>query len=105
MLNFGHTLAHGIESQSNLSDIYHGEAVAIGMIPMCSEGVKERLLPVLQKLNLPTEFPIDKEAVIDAVAHDKKADGSDITVITVPEIGTFKMEKISIEEFKRGVLK
>lgn len=104
VLNFGHTLAHGIESQSNLSDIYHGEAVAIGMIPMCSEGVKERLLPVLQKLNLPTEFPIDKEAVIDAVAHDKKADGSDITVITVPEIGTFKMEKISIEEFKRGVL-
>ena len=105
VLNFGHTLAHAVESQSNLSDIYHGEAVAIGMIPMCSEEVKAKLLPVLQKLNLPTEFPIDKEAVIDAVAHDKKADGSDITVITVPEIGSFKMEKISLEEFKRGVLK
>lgn len=105
VLNFGHTLAHGIESQSNLSDIYHGEAVAIGMIPMCSDAVKERLLPVLQKLNLPTEFPIDKEKVIEAVSHDKKADGSDITVITVPEIGAFEMKKISLEDFKRGVLK
>lgn len=105
VLNFGHTLAHAVESQSNLSDIYHGEAVAIGMIPMCSEAVKERLLPVLKKLNLPTEFPIDKERVIEAVSHDKKADGSDITVITVPEIGNFEMKKISLEEFKRGVLK
>lgn len=105
VLNFGHTLAHAVESQSNLSDIYHGEAVAIGMIPMCSEEVKAKLLPVLQKLNLPTEFPIDKERVIEAVSHDKKADGNDITVITVPEIGSFKMEKISLEEFKRGVLK
>lgn len=105
VLNFGHTLAHAVESQSNLSDIYHGEAVAIGMIPMCSEEVRERLLSVLKKLNLPTEFPIDKERVIEAVSHDKKADGSDITVITVPEIGNFEMKKISLEEFKRGVLK
>ncbi len=104
ILNFGHTLAHAIESQSELKDIYHGEAVALGMIPMCSDEVKVRLLPVLKKLNLPTEFEINKDVIFTAVAHDKKAEGSDITVIYVPEIGKFEMKKISIEEFKRGVI-
>ena len=105
ILNFGHTLAHAFEAQSELKDIYHGEAVALGMLPMCSDGVKNRLLPVLQKLNLPTDFDMDIDVILSAVAHDKKADGDDITVIFVPQIGEYEMKKISIEEFKRGVIK
>lgn len=103
ILNFGHTLAHAIETQSGLKNIYHGEAVALGMLPMCSDEARERLLPVLKKLGLPTEFDFDIGAVLDAVCHDKKADGNDITVIFVPEIGKYEMKKISINEFKRGV--
>lgn len=103
ILNFGHTLAHAIETQSGLRDIYHGEAVALGMLPMCSDEVRKRLLPVFKKLSLPTEFNFDISTVLDAVCHDKKADGNDITVIFVPEIGKYEMKKISINEFKRGV--
>ena len=103
ILNFGHTLAHAIETQSSLRDIYHGEAVALGMLPMCSDEVRKRLLPVFKKLSLPTEFNFDISTVLDAVCHDKKADGNDITVIFVPEIGKYEMKKISINEFKRGV--
>ncbi len=103
ILNFGHTLAHAIESQSNMTDIYHGEAVALGMIPMCSEIARERLLPVLQRLNLPTSFDFDSDVVFKAISHDKKADGNNITVIFVKEIGKYEMKKISIEDFKRGV--
>ena len=103
ILNFGHTLAHAIETQSGLKDIYHGEAVALGMLPMCSDEARERLLPVLKKLSLPTEFNFDISTVLDAICHDKKADGNDITVIFVPEIGKYEMKKISINEFKRGV--
>ncbi len=105
ILNFGHTLAHAIEAQSGMKDIYHGEAVALGMVPMCSEEVRERLIPILKKLNLPTEFPLEKDKIYEAIAHDKKAEGGDITVITVPEIGKFQMQKITLEEFERGVLK
>ena len=104
ILNFGHTLAHAIETKSNLKDIYHGEAVAIGMIPMCSNEVKAELLPVLKRLNLPTSFDLDTEEIIDAVCHDKKADGSDITVVFVPKIGTFEMKKISLKNYE-GILK
>lgn len=104
ILNFGHTLAHAIETKSNLKDIYHGEAVAIGMIPMCSNEVKAELLPVLKRLNLPTSFDLNTEEIIDAVCHDKKADGSDITVVFVPKIGTFEMKKISLKNYE-GILK
>ncbi len=105
ILNFGHTLAHAIETQSGLKDIYHGEAVALGMLPMCSDEARTRLLPVLKKLGLPTEFDFDIGAVLDAVCHDKKADGNEITVIFVPEIGKYEMKKIPINEFKRGVFR
>ena len=35
-LNFGHTLGHGIESLYEENGLYHGECVALGMLPMCS---------------------------------------------------------------------
>ncbi|MBQ2863141.1 MAG: 3-dehydroquinate synthase, partial [Clostridia bacterium] len=35
ILNFGHTVGHGIESSEGMSALYHGECVALGMIPMC----------------------------------------------------------------------
>ena len=50
ILNFGHTIGHGIESVTGL---LHGECVAMGMIPMCSPAVRSRLIPVLGALRLP----------------------------------------------------
>lgn len=103
ILNFGHTLAHAIETNANFKDIYHGEAVALGMIPMCSDEVKPRLLAVLKNLNLPTELNFDKKQLIDAVYHDKKAEGTDITVVFVSEVGKWEMRKLSISQFERGL--
>ncbi|MBO7150734.1 MAG: 3-dehydroquinate synthase, partial [Clostridia bacterium] len=50
ILNFGHTIGHGIESKA---DLYHGECVALGMLPMCAPAVRTRLEKVLAKLSLP----------------------------------------------------
>ena len=99
ILNFGHTIAHGIESQNNLKELYHGECVALGMIPMCSAEVKPRLLKVLKKLNLPTDFDYDTDKVFEAISHDKKAMGKDITVITAPKIGKYEMKTLSLAKF------
>ncbi|MBR2886942.1 MAG: 3-dehydroquinate synthase, partial [Bacteroidales bacterium] len=49
VLNFGHTLGHGIES---VTDFFHGECVALGMIPMCNQTLRDRLIAVLRKENL-----------------------------------------------------
>ena len=99
VLNFGHTIGHGIESYETLHGLYHGECVALGMIPMCNGSVRERLLSVLKKAGLPTSFTSDPERVYEAVTHDKKADGDQIRFIYLPEIGTYEMKKTSLSAF------
>lgn len=103
VLNFGHTLAHAIESANNMQELYHGECVALGMIPMCSDEVRERLIKVLKKLRLPTEFKCDNEKLLNAMSHDKKMDGSSITVVYSPKIGEFQMKTLSFEDFKKEI--
>lgn len=101
VLNFGHTLAHAIESANGMQNLYHGECVAIGMVPMCSEGVRARLLPVLGKLSLPSSFSCeDTEKIISACKHDKKLNGREITAVYVNEIGSFEFRKMQFDDFE-----
>ena len=92
VLNFGHTIGHGIETAEN-GRLCHGECVALGMLPMCSKEIRPRLLRVLKKLGLPTEIEADIEAVKSAALHDKKSEKSGVSIVTVEEIGSFKIEK------------
>ena len=89
ILNFGHTVGHGIESTSEL---YHGEAVALGMLPMCSETLRPRVIEVLKKSNLYRKLQYDWDRITQAAFHDKKADGGSVTVTLVNEPGTFELK-------------
>lgn len=122
ILNFGHTIGHGIESyeqalygepnadtsvstgnaaltpiDSREQGLYHGECVALGMIPLCAAPVRARLIPVLRALGLPTTRVFDDSAVKQAIKHDKKSSQSGVTIITVPEIGTYTIEQTTAE--------
>ena len=101
ILNFGHTIGHGIESFEGLHGLYHGECVALGMIPMCSEKVRKRLIPVLQKLNLPVQISLREEAITQAMSHDKKASSGGITCVLVDEIGSCRLEKLTLTEIEK----
>ena len=103
ILNFGHTLGHGIEAES-FGRLYHGECVALGMLPVCSAKVRERLIPLLKKVGLPTEYDGDTERALSFVSHDKKSDGKMISVILVDEIGEYRIEKMNAESFSAHVL-
>lgn len=103
ILNFGHTLAHAIESENDMQNLYHGECVALGMIPMCSAAVRERLIPVLKKLNLPTSTDFETEKIISAMRHDKKLMGDLITVIFVPEVGKYEMREMPFDNFAKEI--
>lgn len=94
ILNFGHTLAHAIESENEMQNLYHGECVALGMLIMCSKDVRKRLIKVLEKLNLPTSIDYDTDKIIEAMRHDKKMSGDEITVIYVPKVGSFEMKQM-----------
>ena len=98
ILNFGHTIGHGIESEEKLNGLYHGECVALGMLPMCSTSARERLTKVLKNLHLPTSYDFDIQKIIEAMRHDKKSDGDCITVVLVEKIGTFELKKMSYDE-------
>lgn len=101
ILNFGHTIGHGIESEEGLHGLYHGECVALGMLPMCSEDVRKRLIAVLEKLKLPTEILIEPQKVISAVIHDKKMRDNTVNAVLVNEIGSFEMKKMTVNEIER----
>lgn len=98
MLNFGHTVGHGIESADGLGSLYHGECVALGMLPMCSPEVHARLLPILQKLGLPTALDYDPQAVWQAIRHDKKFAGDQITVAWCDTVGRGELKTLPQEE-------
>lgn len=102
-LNFGHTLGHGIEGAQGLSGLYHGECVALGMLPMCVPDVRARLIPVLQSLGLPTQIEGDLEAMLDLVSHDKKCDGDTVSVVFVERVGECRIAKMPLDEWKAQI--
>lgn len=100
ILNFGHTIGHGIESFEELNGLFHGECVALGMIPMVSEALRPRLLKVLESLHLPTSVNLDPQKVFEAMTHDKKSLGETITVTTVSEPGKCEMKTVALSELR-----
>ena len=100
VLNFGHTLGHGIEVSSG-GKLLHGESVALGMLRMCSDHVRERLTKVLKMLNLPTEFDFDREKALNAISHDKKSNGATISTIFVEEVGKYEIREMTLDELKK----
>jgi 3-dehydroquinate synthase len=81
ILNYGHTLGHAIESVSELK-VWHGEAVAIGMLAEARISSKmgifdrndlKRLKDVIEKAGLPTDIPnLDVAELVRFMEHDKK---------------------------------
>ncbi|MEG0692382.1 MAG: 3-dehydroquinate synthase family protein, partial [Oscillospiraceae bacterium] len=104
ILNFGHTIGHGIESVYGLGELLHGEAVAIGMLPMIEdETIKESLKKVYDRLSIKSEIDYDKEKVYDVMTRDKKSNGSSITIVKVKEIGKAKLCQINKQDLKNYI--
>ncbi len=95
VLNFGHTLGHGIETAAG-GRLLHGECVALGMLPMCGEAAEKRIKALLCRMGLPTVIREDPRTILSAAAHDKKAAGNSIWTVRVEEIGGFVLDKTDL---------
>ena len=103
-LNFGHTIGHGIEAVKGVrgrrtNGLYHGECVALGMLPMIEDRkLQKRARAVLRRLELPVRTGLDKQKVLAQMQHDKKGGGDTITVIRVPGLGCWRADTIPMSE-------
>jgi 3-dehydroquinate synthase len=100
VLNFGHTAGHAIESFAD-GRLLHGECVALGMLPMCGENLRTRVEAVLEKYSLPRSITQTADELAPFIAHDKKKSSSFITVVMSDEAGTFRFEKMTVDEIKQ----
>jgi len=97
ILNYGHTVAHGLEAATGYGRFLHGEAVAIGMMAaaklshrlnLLSREAVDRHKSVLSKFGLPLECQgVVLEEVIAAIELDKKARSKTIRWVLLKDIG------------------
>lgn len=82
ILNFGHTIGHGIEASGYR--LFHGEAVAVGMVAALNIAVQtgrmdetqaQRIVRLIDAFDLPTTAIAEPGAVRNHMAHDKKKSG------------------------------
>ncbi|MGN0867037.1 MAG: 3-dehydroquinate synthase [Oligosphaeraceae bacterium] len=110
LLNFGHTLGHAVERESQFA-ISHGQAVAIGMVAVtrwaerrgwCPENLHLPLVEALKEYELPTELPYPWERLTAAMLHDKKRRGDRIQLVVPDSLGRCVLKTISVEELRTG---
>lgn len=108
ILNFGHTLGHVIEQISNYA-VYHGQAVAAGMLfaswlshklGLLGAGDLERINGLIRREQLIAEdvrLPRVEE-LAGFMAMDKKASGGGIYFVLTPSIGNVTVKKLPDSE-------
>jgi len=102
LLNFGHTFAHAIETDSDHS-IKHGYAVAAGMYLETDYAVKNgqaeedtlrRLGEILTLYGFDTSYDIkDNDTFFNSMLADKKAGRKGLTLALTPAVGSGKILK------------
>ncbi len=112
LLNFGHTIGHGIERlcARKKQPMTHGRAVAIGMaaITAASErmsltraGTTQRIVSVLQKYGLPYDISVfDKDEILKGILVDKKNVADSLSLVLISEPGQSFLHRIPQSDAK-----
>ena len=113
LLNFGHTLAHSIETYYNFSKYSHGQAVAIGILYMTflckkynflTDSVYEDVEKILKHYSLIFDEKFNIKNLVEIALKDKKICGNAINLILIKDIGESFVKKMSISEFEQFML-
>jgi 3-dehydroquinate synthase len=113
LLNYGHTIAHGLEAALEYRGITHGEAVAWGMIGanaiavqrgLLARSESERIEAAILRQN-PAAIPdIDRSAVLEATEHDKKNVGRKRVMVFPRRIGEcVVVDDVTAQEIAYGI--
>jgi 3-dehydroquinate synthase len=99
ILNFGHTVGHGLEAISNYGKYLHGEAISIGQVAAAELSARTlglspeeagRIRALLQAAGLPVSVklsPRQRAQLLDAMKLDKKVSDGEIKFVLARKIG------------------
>lgn len=117
VLNFGHTVGHGIERAADYGGIAHGEAVSLGMVAARAISMKkaglpkeecDRIVSLLHKFGLPIELPkiFPREKIVDGIKFDKKFVRGQIRFVVTPKIGSANLvADVTMDDIREAVEK
>lgn len=101
ILNFGHTIGHAIEGAYGLDTYLHGECVAMGMLFFIEDAaLKERVLSIYKKLDLPSVPDYDIDTLMSYIQHDKKSSAQTVSIVKVKQAGTFDIEEMTYAQIR-----
>jgi len=109
ILNFGHTLAHAIETLTEYKRYLHGEAVAMGMAfaarlssvrGYCEQRTMQRVVELLKRTGLQVEMPgeLGGPPLAVAIDADKKLANGKIKFVCVERLGRTRFEYLTTNE-------
>lgn len=118
ILNFGHTIGHGIEAALGYRKLRHGEAVGYGMIGAArlarrldriSGAAARRIERAVGSIGpLPLLPTLDPERVLEAMSHDKKVKAGSIHFVLPRRVGRVSVEagipRAMVREVVRSLL-
>jgi len=115
LLNFGHTVGHGIENAAGYGRFLHGEAISLGLVASCrlsvlkaglAPGESQLLLDALARFQLPLRLPedISTASLMDALLKDKKFAQGQVRFVLCPRLGeAFVSSEVTLEEIRQAV--
>jgi len=115
LLNFGHTIGHGIENAAGYGEMLHGEAISLGLVAAARLSVThstlpagdcERIVAALKSYGLPTILPegMKKDDTIEALKRDKKFDEGQVRFVLLRSLGdAFVSEEVSMADISEAI--
>lgn len=102
LLNFGHTIGHGIEAAVPYGRMLHGEAISLGTRAALflserhaglSPAAGAKVVALLKKFGLPLVLPaeIATDTILEKLARDKKFASGAIRFVVLHELGDARM--------------
>ncbi|MGI6567855.1 MAG: 3-dehydroquinate synthase [Firmicutes bacterium] len=115
ILNFGHTVGHGVEKTAGYGRYTHGEAVAIGMVTAAilsyrrgylSDADCRRIISLIDRWGLPTGMDsLSISEVVQACRFDKKVRSGRLRFVLLESVGKARVGEIVDEEELADALK
>jgi 3-dehydroquinate synthase len=115
LLNFGHTVGHGIEQAAGYGEFLHGEAVSIGLCAALRLSVEKAGLPeaeaarvvaALEAFQLPTRIPagLTTDAIMAALLRDKKFESGQVRFVLLERLGSaFVSGAVTLDDVRATV--